>query len=142
MSARSDEESKSVEELRAMAEREPLGSFMGIKILKLAPRYAKVSMKMKPEYVTFNGMVFGGIVASVADSAFGLAVNTVAHPSIATQFNIYFISRAEATDDLTAECQVIKSGKRLGISEITVTNQKGDLIAKATGIAILVGKKE
>ena len=44
----------------------------------------------------------------------------------------------EIGDELTAECRVVKSGRRAGISEMTVTNQAGKLIAKATGTTIPV----
>jgi acyl-coenzyme A thioesterase PaaI-like protein len=37
-----------------------------------------------------------------------------------------------------AECRVVKSGRRVGISEMMVTNQEGKLIAKATGTTIPV----
>ena len=93
---------------------------------------------MVPEYQNFNGLVFGGIVMAVADQAFAYASNSLAHPSIASQFNIHFIAGAEVDDELTAECRVVRSGRRVGISEMTVTNQVGKLIAKATGTTIPV----
>jgi acyl-CoA thioesterase len=41
-----------------------------------------------------------------------------------------------ADDELTAECRVVKSGKRVCFSEMAVTNREGKLIAKATGTTI------
>ncbi len=140
MSGSSEQEASSVARLRQMGEKEPIAAFLESTILELCPGYARVSMKMKREYLNMNGMVFGGMVMAVADHAFGLAVNTIAHPSIASQFNVYLMSRVEADDTLTAECRMIKNGKRLGISEISVTNQRGDVVAKATGTTIPVGK--
>jgi len=130
----------SVAKLREMAKTEPIASLFDFHVLELAPGYARASIKMKPEYLNINGMVFGGIVMSIADQVFGLAVNTIAHPSIASQFNIYFISRVAPSDELFAECRMIKNGKRMGVSEITVNNQDGELVAKATGITIPVTK--
>jgi len=110
-----------------------------MRLLELSPGYAKVAMRLKPEYQNFNGLVFGGIVMSVADQAFAYATNSVVSPSIASQFNIHYIAGADTNDELTAECRVIKSGRRIGISEITVTNQDGKLIAKATGTTVHTG---
>jgi acyl-CoA thioesterase len=126
--------------LRGRAKDEPVSQVFDFKVLELSPGHAKVNMKMKPGYLNFNGTVFGGIIMAIADYAFGLAVNSVTHPSIASQFNIYFISRVEANDELNAECHMTKNGKRMGLSEIAVTNQRGDIVAKATGITIPVGK--
>jgi acyl-CoA thioesterase len=123
-------------ELKTKELTEPVASFLDMKLLELSPGYAKVAMKLKTEYQNFNGLVFGGIVMSVADQAFAYATNSVARPSIATQFNIHLIAGASVDDELTAECRVIKSGRRIGVSEMTVTNQDGKLIAKATGTTV------
>jgi len=128
-----------VAELKVRGEKEPVASFLKMRLLELSPGYAKVTMKLTPEYQNFNGLVFGGIVMAVADQAFAYASNSLAHPSIASQFNIHFIAGAGVDDELTAECRVVRSGRRVGISEMTVTSQEGKLIAKATGTTIPVG---
>ena len=139
MSECKSEEFNNLSRLRARSEGEPIASFLHMRLLELSPGYAKVAMKLRPEYKNFNGLVFGGVVMAVADQAFAYASNSVAYPSIASQFNIHFIAGAEVDDEMIAECRVVRSGRRVGISEITVTNQKGKLIAKATGTTIPVG---
>ncbi|MBM2825361.1 MAG: thioesterase, partial [Dehalococcoidales bacterium] len=111
-----------VKELKAKEEREPIARFLKMRLVEFSPGYAKVTLKLSPEYLNFNGFVFGGIIVAVADQAFAYASNSLAYPSVASQFNIYFISGAGANDELTAECRVVKSGKKVGISEMTVTN--------------------
>ena len=138
MSGQQSGVSDNVAELRAKAEGEPIASFLKMRLLELSPGYARVAIKLTPEYQNFNGLVFGGIVMAVADQAFAYASNSIAHPSIASQFNIHFITGAGVDDELTAECRVVRSGRRVGISEMTVTNQEGKLIAKATGTTIPV----
>ena len=128
-----------VENLKAKEVGEPIASFLKMELAELTPGYAKITMKLRPEHLNFNGMVFGGIVMAVADQAFAYATNSLVTPSIATQFNIHLISGAAVGDTLTAECRVIKSGRRIGVSEMTVTNQAGKLIAKATGTTVVTG---
>ena len=130
--------SDNLAELRSREKTEPIASFLKMQLLELSPGHAKVAMKLIPEYQNFNSLVFGGVIMAIADQAFAYASNSAAYPSIATQFNIHFIAAAEADDEITAECRVVRSGKRAGISEITVTNQVGKLIAKATGTTIPV----
>lgn len=127
---------RNLAELRAKVEKEPIGSFLGMRLVELAEGYAKVAMKLKPEYRTFNDYTFGGIIMSVADQAFACATNSMGRPSIATQFNIHFIAGPGLEDELIAEGRVVRKGRRVDISEITVTNQEGKLIARATGTAI------
>ena len=127
-----------VAELRVGEEREPIARFLGLRIMELTPGYAKVSMKVVPEYQNFNGLTFGGMIMAVADQAFAYATNSVLQPSIASQFNLHFVAGAGVGDELIAERWVVKSGRRVGISEMKVTNQNGKLIAKATGTTIPV----
>ncbi|MFH1030976.1 MAG: PaaI family thioesterase [Chloroflexota bacterium] len=128
-----------IAELSAKEKGEPIASFLKMKLLELKPGFAKVTMKLRPEYQNFNKVLFGGVIMALADQAFAYGSNSLDCPSLATQFNIHFIAGAGVDDQLTAECRVVRSGRRVGISEITVTNQEGKLIAKATGTTIPVG---
>lgn len=140
MSAEGREASGTIAELEAKEKEEPIASFLKMRLLELTPGYAKVAMKLVPEFQNFNSFVFGGIIMAVADQAFAYGSNSIAFPSVATQFNIHFIAGAGADDELIAECRVVRSGRRAGISEMTVTNQEGRLIARATGTTIPVNK--
>ena len=138
VSGKEEKVSNNVAALKAKEKKEPIASFLKMRLLELSPGYAKVVIKLMPEYQNFNGLTFGGIVMAVADQAFAYASNSLVHPSIASQFNIHFIAGAAVDDELTAECRVVRSGQRVGISEMVVTNQDSKLIAKATGTTIPV----
>jgi acyl-CoA thioesterase len=131
-----------VSELIEQEKKEPIASFLGIKLEELRPGYAKVSMKIRKEFLNFNNYVFGGIIMSLADQAFAYATNSLHLPSIASQVTIYFLSAPKPGDTLTGECMVIKKGKRIDISEMKVTDHNGRLIAKATGTTVPVNNKE
>jgi acyl-CoA thioesterase len=122
--------------LMGRLEGEPIAELLKFKVIELSPGYAKVSMKMRPEYLNFNGIIFGSIIMSVADHSWSLAINSLTMPSVATQFNMHFFSPVSSDDELTSECRVLRSGRRIGISEMTITNQNGKLIAKGTGTTV------
>ncbi|OGO24659.1 MAG: hypothetical protein A2144_07525 [Chloroflexi bacterium RBG_16_50_9] len=125
-------------ELKAKASEEPVAAFLKMRLLELSPGYARVMMQLRPEYQNFNGTAFGGIIMALADQAFAYASNSMFRPSLASQFNIHFIAGPGVSDELTAEGRVVRSGKRVGLSEMTITNQDGKLIARATGTTIPV----
>ena len=139
-SGQGNEATENLVQLRAKVEGEPIASYLKMRLLELTPGYAKVAIKLAPEYQNFNGLIFGGIVMAVADQAFAYASNSLAYPSLASQFNIHFIAGAGVDDELIAEGRVIRSGRRVGISEMVVTNQDGKLIAKATGTTIPIAR--
>ncbi len=132
--------SDSVAELKLKEQNEPIAHFLGMRLIELTPGHAKIAMTIKEEHLNFNGYIFGGIIVAVADQAFAYATNSLVTQSIASQFNIHFINGASVGDELIAECRVVKSGKRVGVSEMTVTNQDGKLIARASGTTIPVVK--
>jgi len=127
-----------VETLKAKEKGEPIAKFLGMELVELTPGYAKITMTLKPEHVNFNGLVFGGIIMCLADQAFAYGMNSLVMPSIATNFSIQLIAGAKVGDVLTAECRPLKSGRRVGFAEMTVTDQSGKLIAKATGTTVVV----
>jgi acyl-CoA thioesterase len=128
-----------ITELKEKEAGEPIAKFLKMKLLDLAPGYARVAMKVVSDHLNFNSMVFGGIVMALADQAFAYATNSLISPSIATQFNIHLISGPRIGDELIAEGKVVKSGRRISVTEMTVNNQDGKLIAKATGTTVYTG---
>ncbi len=131
-----------VEDLRAQQAAEPVARFLSAKLVELKPGYAKVSLRVGPEHLNFNGLVFGGIIMSVVDEAFAYAINSLVRPSYASQLNIHFLNGPVVNDVLIAECHVLKSGRRVGVSEMVVTTQDGKMIAKATGTTIPVTRDQ
>ena len=127
-----------VELLKNKEPTEPIAKFLGMKLVVLEPGYAKITMTLKPEHLNFNGLVFGGIIMCLADQAFAYGMNSLVMPSIATNFSIQLIAGAKVGDVLTAECRPLKSGRRVGFAEMTVTDQNGKLIAKAAGTTVVV----
>jgi acyl-CoA thioesterase len=126
-----------VELLKNKEQTEPIAKFLGMELADLKPGYAKITLTLKPEHLNFNGLVFGGIIMCLADQAFAYGMNSLVIPSIATNFSIQLIAGAKVGDVLTAECRPLKSGRRVGFAEMTVTNQSGKLIAKATGTTVV-----
>ena len=132
---------ENIERMRQASRTEPTWQLLGIKLEEIADGYSKVSLKTKPEFLNFIGTVHGGIIVTLADSAFGYALNSLHFPTVASQFNIHFLNPTIAGDELVAECRVVKAGKRTVMAEIGVETRDGKLIAKATGTGIPLNKE-
>ena len=123
-------------ELRASMDNSPYARQLGFRLLELSEGYAKVAVSLRPEHANFFGMIDGGLVMSLADYAFACSCNTFGRARVAAQFSTNFISAAAMNGDLRAEGRTIHAGKTMALTEISVTDASGRIIAKATGTAI------
>jgi acyl-CoA thioesterase len=75
----------------------------------------------------------GGIIFTLADSAFAFACNSHGDNTLAAAASIDFLAPAREGDSLTADARELWRAGRSGIYEITVSNQRGDRIALFRG---------
>jgi acyl-CoA thioesterase len=101
----------------------------GIRIAEVRPGYARLTMSVRGDMVNGHRICHGGMVFTLADSAFAFACNSYNESTVAAAASIDFLAAAHEGDELTAEARELWRTRRNGIYEITVTNQKGARIA-------------
>ena len=98
------------------------------------------SLPAQPDLVQELGTIFGGVIALLAHSASGAAVQTIAPAGTgftALDLKVNFLRPAHAEgEELTATGLVAHRGRRLSIASAVVTYQ-GRRIAVATGTTAL-----
>lgn len=80
-----------------------------------------------------HGTCHGGIIFAFADSAFAVACNTYNAVTVAAAASIDFLAPAHADDELAADAREVWRSKRSGIYEISVSNQRGEVLALFRG---------
>jgi acyl-CoA thioesterase len=131
-----------VEEMRKRFDNSPYALNMGMKLVELSKGYAKVKMELKKEFLNWENLIHGGVIASLLDQAFGCSLNTLDHIYVAVQLNINYLTAAPVGETIYAESKVIYAGKKLGVSEMTVVDSKGKTIARATGTTVSLGERK
>ena len=121
------------EDFREMVEKDPFGRFLGIRVDKVEPGYARAHLRVKKEFQNFSGYVHGGLIFSLADQAFAAASNSLERLALALQMSINYLSPPVIGDELTAEAHQIHSGKKISVYRIKVKNSSGKLIADCQG---------
>jgi acyl-CoA thioesterase len=106
---------------------------LGIRIFEVKPGYAKLSMVVRADMVNGHRICHGGMVFTLADSAFAFSCNSYNESTVAAAAAIDFLAPSYEGDELTAVATEVWRSKRNGIYEITVTNQKGARIALFRG---------
>jgi acyl-CoA thioesterase len=79
------------------------------------------------------GITHGGMVFTLADTAFAYACNESDQPTVASGADITFTKASHAGDTLTATAVRRWLSGRNGIYDITVTDQNGELVAEFRG---------
>lgn len=121
--------------LAAMLERDALSRWLRLEVLAIAPRRCTCRMVVRDEMVNGFGVSHGGIVFSLADSAFAFACNTHGRVTVAVDNSITYPAPIHPGDVLTAEATEEAASQRLGYYRVDVRNQLGELVALFRGTA-------
>jgi len=107
--------------------------FFGMERISVTEGRAVMRMTVREEHCNGHGICHGGVIFSLADSAFAFACNSRNVPTVAQMNTITFIVSGAAGDELTAEAREVSLRGRSGIYDITVTRQGGEVLAEMRG---------
>lgn len=116
-----------------MAATDRTKDFLGIVIEALERGRSVLSMVVRPEMTNGFGITHGGMVFALADTAFAYACNEGEQPTVASGADISFTRASYAGDTLTAAAERRWLSGRNGLYDITVTDQRGEVIAEFRG---------
>lgn len=110
----------------------PYHELLGMELLEIGP--GKVSVLMRGEDRLLNNLsiIHGGAIASLCDTAMGMAVKSLGALPITVEMKINFLSPSQKDQDIIATGKVIKKGRTLLVTEAEVKSG-GKLIVKAMG---------
>lgn len=114
---------------------------LGLQIVEIAPGRAIATMTVRADMLNGFGICHGGLIATLADSAFAFACNSRNALTVASGFGIDILKSARLGDALTATATETSLAGRTGLYDITVTNQHGDLIAVFRGRSHRLGER-
>ena len=106
---------------------------LGMAVLGVRPGEASVAMTVRADMLNGHASCHGGLIATLADSAFAFACNSHGEMTVASGFSIDFIAPAREADRLTAHCREVAKAGRTGVYDTEVLNQRGERIAVFRG---------
>ena len=112
----------------------PFSQHLGIQVDSLEKGTARLSMVVRPEFMTSWGTAHGGSILALLDITLSMTARTLFDPprSIMTiDLTAQFIGTA--TGVLRAEGRVMKAGQTTIFCEGEVRSEAGELVAKAIG---------
>jgi phenylacetic acid degradation protein PaaD len=104
----------------------------GMELVVVDAGSAAIRMTVRDDMVNGHGLCHGGVIASLADSAFAMACNSRGVSTVAAGFDITFLRPARAGDVLEAVAEERTLAGRSGIYDVRV-HTRGVVIAEFRG---------
>ena len=106
---------------------------LGMQLISVSPGGAALSMVVREDMLNGHAICHGGLIATLADSAFAFACNAYNELTVASGFDVNLLASARLGDTLTATAREISKAGRTGVYDIEVRNQNGQAIAAFRG---------
>jgi acyl-CoA thioesterase len=106
---------------------------MGMEVLAIGPGSATLRMTVREDMLNVHDICHGGLVTTLADSAFAFACNAYNEATVAAGFDVNLVAAAHLGDVLTAEARELSKAGRTGVYDIDVRNQRGERVAAFRG---------
>ena len=126
--------------LARMLDVDAYSRWLGIEVVEAAPGRSVIRMRVRDEMVNGFGISHGGIVYSLADSAFAFAVNSHGNITVAVDCTMSYPAAVSVGDMLTATAVEQSSTRKLAFCEVTVRNQSDIVVGYFRGTAFRTEK--
>ena len=123
----------------------PLGRAMGFHAVAVDEGRAVIELDTHDHHLNTMGRLHGGVLCTIADTAMGIAhACSLAEgfTSATVEMKINFLRPAAAGMKLRASGHVLKQGRTIAMCECDVTDEQGQLVAKASGTFITIPVSE
>ena len=111
----------------------PYAKFLGLELGEMKPGEASLHLEVRAELKQHQGVVHGGAVASLIDSASAFAVITQLEPNervTTTDLTIHYL-RPVTAGRLSAKARTVRAGRRLFVLSVEVMDDQQRMVATA-----------
>ncbi|SDP00770.1 acyl-CoA thioesterase [Microbacterium sp. ru370.1] len=116
-------------------------AMLGMVVEHDAPGASRVSMTVRDDMLNGFAITHGGLVFTLADTAFAIACNEDERVTVAGGADITFLKSTTAGQTLTATAERRARSGRTGLYDIRVTDETGDLVAEVRGRSITTDRR-
>ena len=114
---------------------------LGMRVVAVGPGRAEVSMTVREDMLNGYDTCHGGLLAALADSAFGVACNSRGSVTVAAGFDISFLDPGLLGDELVASAREVVLRGRSGLYDVTIARPAdGRTIAEFRGRSRSLGR--
>jgi uncharacterized protein (TIGR00369 family) len=104
----------------------PYPNWLGLKVKKLGPGTASLSLKIEKRHQQYQGLAHGGVLSSLADTAATFAALTILPEGtdlVTMEFKVNFLAGVPG-GEIIAEGEVVKMGNRVSLADVRMLNSR------------------
>ncbi|SMX51093.1 hydroxyphenylacetyl-CoA thioesterase PaaI [Actibacterium lipolyticum] len=113
--------------------------WVGLELLGVDEGFARIALVVQAHHANGHGMCHGGVIFTLADSAFAFACNSYNQVTVAQHNSITYIAPGRVGDRLIATATEVSRTGRSGIYDVSVHDPEEKLIASFRGLSRTIG---
>jgi len=106
---------------------------LGMEVTETTPGKATVTMTVRQNMLNGHDICHGGLITTLADTAFAYACNSYNELTVASGFSVDLMAPGREGDVLTARAFEVSKAGRTGVYDCDITNQRNERIAVFRG---------
>lgn len=116
-----------------MFDNDAFSKWLGIELIEIGEGISTLRMTVRKEMLNGFDVLHGGITYSLADSSLAFASNAYGRKSMSIETSISHTLSCKEGDVLTTKTVERSLSNRIGVYDITVTNQENKVVALFKG---------
>ena len=124
----------------AAYDKNPFCKTCDIQVTRVAEGESELRLEVDDKHTNIYGAAHGGVLATLVDTAMGVAAASVGYRIVTLNLNLSYINSIFFCDTAVAEAKIIHKGMSTLVAEGIIKNSKGDIVVKAVGTLFVVGR--
>ena len=122
----------SIPQMREIIRGMRFNQLVGIRLVRIHKDGVTIDCKLRPELMNAHGMLHGGVTATMADAAVGIAITTrMGRPAATTvEMKLNYL-RPVAGGKITARAYLLRMGSTLCVGRVDLFDDSKELVAAA-----------
>ena len=114
-------------------------TYNGLYIVEAKENYVKIGVDITEKSLNPFGIVHGGLIYTLADSAMGIALATTGRSGVTLNSTIDYLTPGKGKK-LFADTEIVKDGKSIVVFRVNIKDENDTLVSVASGTYYIINK--
>ena len=114
--------------------------YLNIDIVPQNEDNVQLELTVSDEHINFGAICHGGVLATMADNAMGLACNRLNKSVVTMNLSIDFIKAIPISTRIIAKPEVLHNGRQTMLCECKIVDENGKIYSKVHATFFVIGE--